>query len=216
MTHGLFLKSLLLIVLLQIAPLSLMAGEPTSQLKNATDKLIAVVSDVSLRPAGKKNQLDSKVINIVDKLLCWDEFSRRALGTHWYDRTASEKKEFITLLRQYMVSSYIDYDTCYSGEKISFLKEKIYGGYGTITGEVNILDRMYVPVEFSVVRKDGAWQIYNASVAGLNFVDYYRNQINDIIAKSSYKELIKRLKGKKGLGQIDLTFQSKESNHVHR
>jgi phospholipid transport system substrate-binding protein len=206
MIHRLFIKTLLLIVLLQIAPLSLMAGEPTSQLKTAADKLIAIVSDVLLRPAGKKNQLDRKVINIVDKLLCWDEFSRRVLGAHWYDRTASEKKEFVTLLRQYMMSSYIDYDTCYSGEKISFLREKIYGGYGTITGEVNISNSIYIPVEFSVVRKDGAWQIYDASVAGLSFIDYYRNQVNDIITKSSYKELIKRLKGKKGLGQINLTF----------
>jgi phospholipid transport system substrate-binding protein len=183
-----------------------MAGEPTRQLKTATDKLITIASDVSLHPAGKKKQRDRKVIDVVDKLLSWDEFSRRVLGTHWFDRTPSEKKEFVTLLRQNMLSSYIDYSTCYSGEKISFLKEKIDGGYGTITGEVNISNRIYIPVEFRVVRKDGAWQIFDASVAGLSFTDYYRNQVNDIITKSSYKELIKRLKGKKGLGQIDLTF----------
>jgi phospholipid transport system substrate-binding protein len=207
MTHK-FLKTLLLILLVQIVPLPLMAGEPTSQLKTATGKLITIVSDVSLRPAGKKKLRDRKVIEVVDKLLSWDEFSRRILGTHWYDRTPQEKKEFVTLLRQYMVSSYIDYSTCYSGEKISFLKEKINGVYGTITGEVNISNSIYVPVEFRVVRKDGAWRIYDASVAGLSFVDYYRNQINDIITKSSYKGLIKRLKlkDKKGLGQIDLTF----------
>jgi phospholipid transport system substrate-binding protein len=208
MIHRLFIKTLLLILLLQVAPLPLMAGEPTSQIKTAADKLINIVSDVSLRPAKKKNQRDRKVIDVVDKLLSWDEFSRRVLGAHWFDRTASEKKEFVTLFRQYMVGSYIDYDTCYSGEKISFLREKIDGAYGTVTGEVNISNRIYVPVEFRVVRKDGAWRIYDASVAGLSFVDYYRNQINDIITKSSYKELIKRLKSKdkKGLGQIDLTF----------
>jgi phospholipid transport system substrate-binding protein len=202
----LFIKILILILLLLIAPLSLMAGEPTRQIQTAADKLITIASDVSLHPAGKKKQRDRKVITVVDKLLSWDEFSRRVLATHWYDRTASEKKEFVTLLRQYMVSSYIDYSTCYSGEKLSFLKEKIDGVYGTITGEVNISNRIYLPVEFRVVKRDGAWRVYDASVAGLSFVDYYRNQINDIIIKSSYKELVKQLKNKKGLGQIDLTF----------
>jgi phospholipid transport system substrate-binding protein len=207
MIHRWFIKTFLLILLLQIAPSSLMAGEPTNKLKAATDKLITIASDVTLRPDGKKNQRDRKVIDVVDKIFSWDEFSRRVLGTHWFDRTASEKKEFATLLRQYMVSSYIDYSTCYSGEKISFLKEKIDGVYGTVTGEVNISNRIYVTVEFRVIRKDGAWRVYDASVAGLSFLDYYRNQINDIITKSSYKELIKRLKlkDKKGVGQIDLT-----------
>jgi len=207
MVHSLFIKTLLLLLMLMIAPLSLMAGEPTNRVKAATDKLIGVVSDASLRSTGKKNQRDKKVMGVVGNLICWDEFSRRALGTHWYDRTASEKKEFVTLLKQYMIQSYIDYSTCYSGEKILYLKEKIDGVYGTVSGEVNILDRIYVPVEIRVIKKNGAWQIYDANVSGLSFVDYYRNQINDIITKSSYKELVKRLKqkGYKGLGQIVLT-----------
>jgi phospholipid transport system substrate-binding protein len=207
MVHRLFIKTLLLLLILLIAPLSLMAGEPTNRVKAATDKLITVVSDASLCSAAKKTQRENKVMGVVENLICWDEFSRRALGTHWYDRTASEKKEFVALLKQYMIQSYIDYSTCYSGEKISYLKEKIDGVYGTVSGEVNISNRIYVPVEIRVIKKNGAWQIYDASVAGLNFVDYYRNQINDIITKSSYKELVKRLKqkGYKGLGQIVLT-----------
>lgn len=212
MIHRLFIKTLLFILLLLIAPLTLMAGEATNRVKTATDKIIAIVSDVSLHPAGKKVQRNRKIIEVVDKLFSWDEFSRRVLATHWTNRTDSEKKEFVTQVRQYMIGSYIDYSTCYSGEKISYLKEKIDGVYGTVTAEVNISNRIYVPVEIRVLKKNGVWQIYDASVAGLSFVEYYRNQINEIITKTSYKELVRRLKqkGYKGIGQIDLTV--KESN----
>jgi phospholipid transport system substrate-binding protein len=208
MKSNVFGKFLFFILLSLLFASSLWAGEPANRVKAATDKLIAIVSDVSLRSAAKKTQREKKVIEVVDNLFCWDEFSRRVLGTHWYDRTDSEKKEFVTLIRQYIIGSYIDYSTCYSGEKISYLKEKIDGVYGTVTGEVNISNRVYVPVEIRMIKKTGVWQVYDASVAGLSFVEYYRNQINNIITKSSYKELVKRLKqkGYKGLGQIVLTF----------
>jgi len=182
-------------------PLSLWAGEPMDRLRTATDNLISILSDKSLRPREMKATRDRLIMEVVDGVFSWEEFSRRTLARHWSSRTPEEKKEFTALLRQLIVNNYIDYAVRYSGERLLLLNDKIEGDFGTVTGEVVTAKEVSVPIEFRMVRKRGSWWIYDINVVGLTFAGYYRNQINAIITRSSYEDLIKVLKEKVNAGK---------------
>jgi phospholipid transport system substrate-binding protein len=180
--------------------LSSWAGEPTDRIKTAEDNLISVMSDMSLRPPEMKDKRDRMIMEVVDRVFSWEDFSRSALGTNWKERTSEEKKEFVSLLRQLIVNSYVDYVTRYSGEKIEFADEKIERDYGIVDGQIITSAGKHIPVAFRVIKKAGLWWIYDINVEGLSFAGYYRNQINAIITRSSYKELLKSLRDKVNAG----------------
>jgi phospholipid transport system substrate-binding protein len=46
------------------------------------------------------------------------------------------------------------------------------------------------------MKKDGAWWVYDIYIEGVSLVSNYRSQFNDILIKSSFDDLIKRLKEK--------------------
>jgi len=44
------------------------------------------------------------------------------------------------------------------------------------------------------------WKVYDVVIEGVSMVNNYRNQFNSILVKSSYKELVQKIKEKKARG----------------
>ena len=44
----------------------------------------------------------------------------------------------------------------------------------------------------------GRWMVYDVFIEGVSLVDNYRNQFNSVIQRSSYQELVRRLKAMQG------------------
>lgn len=189
-------KLILLILLIFAIPATAMAGAATDRIRNTTDKLLAIVTDPDLEPiemAGKRNRM---IRAVVDEVFDWEEFSQRALARHWRKRTNDEKKEFISLFGQLLERTYMEKSRQYSGEKILFIDESIDGNYGVVTAKVITKNGKEVEIDYRVVKKDNTWFVYDVYVEGVSLVNNYRVQFNSIIMKSSYKELITRLKAK--------------------
>jgi phospholipid transport system substrate-binding protein len=52
-----------------------------------------------------------------------------------------------------------------------------------------------IPVNYRVRTTEGrTWRVYDLDVSGVSLVNNYRTQFNSIIARSSYPELVNRLK----------------------
>jgi len=173
-----------------------LAGEPTDRIKAGTDKLIAIVSDNSLAAPEMKEKRDQMIMETVDGLFNWEEFSKRALAKNWNKRTAEERKEFVSLFRQLIADTYMEKTYQYSGESIVYQGEKIEGDHGSVTSEFKTSKGTQIPIEYRIMKKNGAWCVYDLYIEGVSLVSNYRSQFNDIIAGSSYEDLVKRLKEK--------------------
>jgi len=192
-----YIKRLSLFLLLFLAiPSFVMAGEPTDRIKVVSDKIIAIIFDDSLKTPEMKSKRDQMVYEIVDGLFSWEEFSRRTLARHWGKRTENEKREFISLFRQLVERAYMAKAGQYSGGKVVFLDEKIEGDYCNVSTLVLTSTGTQIPVEYRVIKKDGVWWVYDVYIEGVSLVSNYRSQFNDIIIKSSFEDLLKRLKDK--------------------
>lgn len=177
-------------------PLTVGAGELTDAVKKTTDKLIEIVLDHSLNAPEMEEQRDRMIREAVDEVFDWEAFSQRAMGRHWKKLTDDEKKEFISLFGQLLERTYMNKTRQYSGESIVFLNEDIDGKYGVLEAKILTENGMEIPVIYSMMKENGAWSVYDVSIEGVSLVNNYRNQFNNILTKSSYKELKNRLESK--------------------
>lgn len=132
----------------------------------------------------------------VDGLFSWEEFSKRALARNWNKRTPEERREFVSLFRRLIADTYMEKTYQYSGESITYLDEKVEGDYGKVSGTFNTSKGARIPVEYRMIKKGGSWRVYDLYIEGVSLVGNYRSQFNDIISRSSYEELVRRLRSK--------------------
>ena len=168
------------------------AGEPTKELKKTVDEMISILSNKSLSVQEKHK----KVYEILDRTIDWDEVAKRVLGIHWRRRTPEERKRFKELFKDFVEAKYAKRFEMYSGEKVYFTKETIDGDYATVTTKIETKQNRTFTLQNRMVLKNGKWLVYDILIEGISMVNNYRTQINNIIAKRSFKGLIKILERK--------------------
>jgi len=186
----------LLVILAWWGPCFVWAGLPTEKVREATDKIIAIVSDPILKDPAKAAQRRQKIRQAVDELCDWEEMSRRSLGRAWAQRNDQERKEFVHVFGQLLERTYIDNVEGYSGEKVNYLGEKVDGDFAEVEVRIMTTKNREIPVIYRMRNKEQKWWVYDIVIEGVSLVNNYRAQFNDILARSSFEELMKRLKEK--------------------
>ena len=184
----------LFLALTLVAPA--MGEDPKNRIKQTTDQIIAILNDPALKVPDKAAERRRLIREAVDELFDWEEFSRRALARHWKKITDSEKKEFVPLFGKLLERTYMDKVENYSGEQVLYTDEKIEVNYGVVNVRVITDKNEEIDVNYRLRKKDDEWVVYDVSIAGVSLVNNYRVQFNDILIRSSFKELMKRLKEK--------------------
>jgi phospholipid transport system substrate-binding protein len=176
-----------------------LAGEPTDQIRQTTDKILSIVKDPALKSPSKAQERRGLIRKAVDERFDWEEMARRSLGRYWAQRTAEEKKEFVHLFSELVERTYMGKVEDYSGEKVRYEGETIDGNYAIV--KVNIITQKNkdISVDYRLQKEGSEWLVYDVSIEGVSLVNNYRSQLNSIILQSSYENLVKRLKAKVAL-----------------
>ncbi|MCJ7593788.1 MAG: ABC transporter substrate-binding protein [Desulfobacterales bacterium] len=172
------------------------AGEPTEQIRQTTDRIITIVSDPALKDPARAKEKKDLIRKAVDERFDWHEMSRRTLARHWLQRTPQEKEEFVSLFGQLLERTYWNKVEDYSGEKVMYVGEEIDEDYAVVDVKVVTSKNTEVPVLYKLKKKGKDWMAYDIIIEGVSMVNNYRVQFGDIIAKSSYQGLVKKLKEK--------------------
>lgn len=172
------------------------AGVPTEKVKETTDKIIAIVSDPALKDPAKEKERREQIRRSVDEMCDWQEMSRRSLGRYWAQRSEQEKKEFIQLFGQLLERTYIDKVEGYSGEKVIYTGERVDGDYAEVEVKIVTKKNTEIPVVYKLRSRDRQWWAYDMVIEGVSLVNNYRTQFSDIMAKSSFEGLMKKLREK--------------------
>ena len=145
---------------------------------------------ISLRKEGPRLEL------FLDKLFNFEEIAKRALARHWRKRTDKEKKEFTALFSNFLEGSYIGKIEAYTDEEVVYVGEKVDKGRAVVKTKV-ISKGIETPIHYRLLKGKGSeWMVYDVVIEGVSFVRNYRTQFNEVIKKSSYEELVKRLRSK--------------------
>jgi phospholipid transport system substrate-binding protein len=178
-------------------------GPVTNSLKGTLDKIIDVLNDPSLKTPGKENERKNALLKLIKERFDEEAFARRALGVHWKKRTKEEKHEFVEIFSDLLERTYLkkidDYLTKagnFSEKNILYLNETVKGKYVIVSTKILTSDNAEIPVLYLFTNKQGNWLAVDIAIEGVSLVKNYRAQFEEILANSSFAELITKLKSK--------------------
>jgi phospholipid transport system substrate-binding protein len=180
------------IFLLMFTSTLLWSGEPGDIVK----KLI--LKDISLKDGEETKERRQKIWGEISPSFDFEEMAKGAMDKYWRERSHEEKKEFIELFANNIKGAYMRKTGSRFGEKIISLREEQVNEYAMV--RVGLIKRTVekVSADFRLIRKNEEWRICDVIFEGVSLVNNYRNQIYSFLVKSSYKDLVQRLKQRQG------------------
>jgi phospholipid transport system substrate-binding protein len=200
-----FLKTALLLFLILVCYSSLVyAGEVTERIRTTLDKIINILNDPELKKDEMTEQRKSVLHQVLKESFDEEEFARRSLKGHWGKLSEAEKKEFASVFIDLLETTYFEKMDAYikeaenfSSANISYIKEEIRGRVAQVKTKIDIGNNGGVAVDYRMINKNENWMVYDLIIEGVSIVKNYRAQFNEVLANSSFNDLLLRLKAKK-------------------
>ncbi|MEE9275372.1 MAG: ABC transporter substrate-binding protein [bacterium] len=176
------------------------AGEPTLLLRATIKKVIEMLKDPSLKGADKKKERRAKMRETISARFDFTEMARRSLARHWRKRTPEERKEFTALFSSLMERSYVSKMEAYTDEVIHYGKERVDEDFARVKTVIITKKQQEIPIQYSLHKTGGEWKVYDVIIEGVSLIKTYRQQFRAIIRKTSYGDLVKKLRAKQEEG----------------
>lgn len=172
------------------------AGGATDELRPAIDKVVRILDDPALRGEARTSERRAALGSVLASAIDFPEAARRALATHWRQRTDAEREEFTGLFKDLVTYSYIRLMEPYAGETVQIVGESQTDSMTTVLTRIQRRHGDPVPVDYRMHLRGTRWLIYDVVVEGVSLVGNYRVQFNTIIQTGSYGELVHRMRAR--------------------
>jgi phospholipid transport system substrate-binding protein len=182
-------------VALLTAPAPSRAGEPTDQVRGAIDRVLEILKKKDLQATEKRTERRALLREEISKAFDFDEMAKRSLGPTWRQRTPEERKEYVALFRQVLENSYLGKVEAYKGEKIKYGKESVEEGrIATVETLIVTGKGQEIPLNYRMLKEASGWRVYDVVIEEISLVNNYRSQFAGILQKSSFQDLLARLR----------------------
>jgi ABC-type transporter MlaC component len=166
-------------------------GEATDYIRARIDKVYDILRRTGGDAGPDRNAAAGKVL---DEMFDWNEMGRRSLGRYWGERTPAERTEFVSLFAALFQRTYLSRIELADREKFQYLDEAIEGDTATVKTMVITKKGSQIPVDYLARRAGTQWKVYDISASGTSLVGNYRAQFTSLVARSSYEDLITKLR----------------------
>lgn len=166
--------------------------QPGKIIVNTIEKGLVILTNPSYNDTEKKQKLWEHLEPIFDFKI----MSKRALGQYWKNRTDKEREKFTTVFSSVLKHIYLDKTASYSGEEVVYVREFVQDGRAKVQTNVITSEGKKISVDFSMHKINGNWKNYDVIIEGVSIVNNYRSQFDNILSKSSFKELMEKLREK--------------------
>jgi phospholipid transport system substrate-binding protein len=193
--RGLLMKTVIfgVALLLIVGASGAWADQPMKVVKHVIEKALDVLSN----PAYAKGQRRQMVKGIVDPHFDYREMAKLSLGSTWFSISAGQRDEFVRLFADLLEASYSDKIEKYAQRvKIDYIGEIPMGEDRAEVRTVVIKPNDRIPLNYRLLNEDGTWKVYDVVIEGVSLVSNYRSQFRRIIHRTSYADLVQRLKAK--------------------
>ena len=182
-----------------MAPATGWAGEPTDQLQVQLERVVKVTQDPQVKKEGRAAERRA-VRKIAEEIFDFGDTARRALARHWAQRSAAEREEFVAVFTDVFEHAYLSKVELLQGDRVVYLGDSFEGGVATVRTRLTTKQGSLLGVDYRMKQRgaSGRWLVYDVLIEGVSLIDNYRNQFNSVIQRSSYQELVRRLKAMQG------------------
>jgi phospholipid transport system substrate-binding protein len=168
------------------------AENPQGVIKTGTDKVLQLLKQYPENTQVRREKIRAAVNEYFD----FDEIAKRALGPRWKKQPPEKQQEFTQCFSQLLFNIYIRRVEKYTNEKITYNQKQREGDYAVIEALVGGGQSGTIPVVYYLRLKDGDWKVYDVVIEGVGLVTNYRDQFNAILSRSSFDDLLRKLKEK--------------------
>lgn len=180
-----------------LSSLSFAQEGPTVQVKTTIDRVLDILKDPALKGPEKEKERLRQLREVIFARFDFSEMARRSLGLHWRDRNPQERKEFVDLFGDLLEQSYHKKLETYTDQEILYTKEQVDDNFGVVvTKIISRKENLEIPIDYKVILRGHHWKVYDVVIDNISLVSNYRSQFNRIIQRSSYADLIKRMRVK--------------------
>ena len=186
-----YLSAIFVFVTLLSAPVD--AGEATTQLSATINEFVNILVNTpvaQLRASGLPESALSLVYNRFD----FSEMTKRSLGSHWDSLGNAQQREFVDAFTQRILRAYGRSVRASGDEKVQYSRELQDGDLATVETKVISGKGEELPIDYHLHDVGGQWKVYDVVMDQVSIVGNYRAQFDRVIAKSSVKELLQRIK----------------------
>lgn len=184
------------VALIVSSPVMARADDPGQILTATISRGFEVLRDPALQEPDQFALRRKKLWDLLTPIFGFEEIAKRALGLHWKNISAAQRREFTDTFTEMLKDVYLSKSDDYQGGEIIFVRQIVKGDRSKVQTHFVNGDKKII-VDFSMQKINGQWKIYDITVEkSVSFLANYRTQFNSILSKSSFEELLHRLKEK--------------------
>lgn len=184
---------LALVTVLLVLPFAAHAGDATEQLRATIHDFVAIISSTPVAEL-QAHGLPERARSLVDSRFDFSEMARRSLGSHWGALNGGEQGEFVEGLSQRLLASFGRTVRSNNGDNIQFKNEVREGERVKVTTQVVSGSGEELPIDYRLHDVDGQWKVFDLVIDHVSLVNNYRAQFERVIARSSVRELLRKIK----------------------
>lgn len=167
----------------------------TQTLRVSINKVLAVIIDPKYKDPQTHDEQNKVLRGLVEKILDYDELTRRAAGQHWARLSNEEQKDLSLAFAELLEATYIDAIKSYKNEEILY-KPEAADPRGAVEVPTIVLHKgKEIPITYKMINKSN-WVVYDIIIEGVSLVRNYRSQFDDLMLKGTAKELSAKLRAK--------------------
>lgn len=171
-------------------------ASPIDEIHQTVDAVLAVVNDTTLQAPGREAARREAALRVIEPRFDFPEIARLALGRYWRARSAAERQQFVTLFSRLLERAYVGRILAYSGESVQYLGQTLSDDRATVRTRIVTLRDTDVPVDYRLLRQGDHWLVYDVRIEGVSLVENYRVQLNEVMATSSFGNLLKKMEAR--------------------
>ncbi len=169
------------------------AGPATELVKLKQAQLFKVVAEP------KSDAQQTKLNELFDELIAYDQFAAHSLGEQWSERSAAEKKRFSDLLTELVRANYRKNIKKLTDFDVTYVKEGEADGGTTVTTIAKHRTKTAEPeleVEFRLETVAGKLKVVDIVTEKASMVKTFRTQFLKVLNKSGFDALTAKMQKK--------------------
>jgi len=168
---------------------------PVTVVRNASQQVLAALnknaSKLKDNPALAEKLVKEDLLPYFD----FDFTSQLVLGRAWRTATPTQRKAFQAAFLHYLTSTYAKGIQGFHGAKVQVLPFRGDASQQFVTVRTRVSAENHRPISVDYVLHQTAqgWKMFDVKIAGVSYVQTYRNEFQSEIRRTSLKVLIERL-----------------------
>jgi phospholipid transport system substrate-binding protein len=146
-----------------------------------------------------RDNTNPEVTRIISSLLDFEGVSRAALGDHWEEHSAEERREFVNLLRTLVERNYQEQLENTQAYEVTYGSERTRGGIVVVETSARSTENRRAPevsIEYHMKRQGNRWIVEDVVTDGVSMVRNYRSQFDRIIRRDGWDGLMDRMRSR--------------------